>query len=112
MESIVNLYGNEIVSTTVIMSVLIVALIMAVYEFIVYKVGKMDGDFAENLKEYLANNPKYTKKDAGDVRHRAMSGLRAQLELSSCLRNPGTVRRTDGEICPGRAGANHGRVGG
>ena len=32
-------------------------------EFIVYKVGKMDGDFAENLKEYLANNPKYTKKE-------------------------------------------------
>ena len=31
-------------------------------EFIVYKVGKMDGDFAENLKEYLANNPKYTKQ--------------------------------------------------
>ena len=32
-------------------------------EFIVYKVGKMDGDFADNLKEYLANNPKYTKKE-------------------------------------------------
>jgi hypothetical protein len=31
-------------------------------EFIVYKVGKMDGDFAENLKEYLANNPKYLQK--------------------------------------------------
>jgi len=30
-------------------------------EFIVYKVGKMDGDFADNLKEYLADNPKYTK---------------------------------------------------
>ena len=31
-------------------------------EFIVYKVGKMEGDFAENLKQYLADNPKYTKK--------------------------------------------------
>jgi len=31
-------------------------------EFIVYKVGKMDGDFSENLKEYLADNPKYLKK--------------------------------------------------
>ena len=32
-------------------------------EFIVYKVGKMDGDFSENLKEYLTNNPKYIKKN-------------------------------------------------
>lgn len=31
-------------------------------EFIVYKVGKMDGDFSENLKQYLADNPKYLKK--------------------------------------------------
>ena len=31
-------------------------------EFICYKVGKMDGDFKENLSQYLANNPKYTKK--------------------------------------------------
>lgn len=31
-------------------------------EFICYKVGKMDGDFKENLSQYLADNPKYTKK--------------------------------------------------
>jgi len=31
-------------------------------EFIVYKVGKMDGDFSENLKEYLTNNPKFAKR--------------------------------------------------
>ena len=31
-------------------------------EFIVYKVGKMEGDFEENLKEYLADNPKFNKK--------------------------------------------------
>ena len=31
-------------------------------EFIVYKVGKMEGDFSENLKQYLADNPKYIKK--------------------------------------------------
>ncbi len=31
-------------------------------EFIVYKVSKMEGDFSDNLKEYLADNPKYTKK--------------------------------------------------
>ena len=31
-------------------------------EFICYKVGKMDGDFKENLSQYLAENPKYTKK--------------------------------------------------
>ena len=31
-------------------------------EFICYKVGKMDGNFKENLAQYLAENPKYTKK--------------------------------------------------
>lgn len=31
-------------------------------EFILFKVGKMEGDFEENLKEYLADNPKYLKK--------------------------------------------------
>lgn len=31
-------------------------------EFIVYKVSKIDGDFSENLKQYLAENPKYAKK--------------------------------------------------
>ena len=32
-------------------------------EFIVYKVGKMEGDFEENLKEYLTDNPKYKKQE-------------------------------------------------
>ncbi len=31
-------------------------------EFIVYKVSKMDGDFEDNLKQYLADNPKHAKK--------------------------------------------------
>ena len=31
-------------------------------EFIVYKVSKMEGNFTDNLKQYLADNPKYTKK--------------------------------------------------
>ena len=31
-------------------------------EFLVYKIGKLDGDFEENLKEYLTNNPKFAKK--------------------------------------------------
>ena len=31
-------------------------------EFICYKVGKMEGDFEENLKDYLADNPKFAKK--------------------------------------------------
>ena len=31
-------------------------------EFICFKVGKMDGDFKENLTQYLAENPKHTKK--------------------------------------------------
>jgi len=30
-------------------------------EFIVYKVSKMEGDFSENLKNYLAENPKHIK---------------------------------------------------
>lgn len=32
-------------------------------DYIMYKVSKKDGDFEENLKEYLADNPKYTKKE-------------------------------------------------
>ena len=32
-------------------------------EFIVYKVGKMEGDFEENLKEYLTDNPKYKRQE-------------------------------------------------
>lgn len=31
-------------------------------EFIVYKVGKMEGDFNDNLTEYLKDNPRYAKK--------------------------------------------------
>ena len=31
-------------------------------EFIIFKVNKMEGDFKENLKNYLAENPKFTKK--------------------------------------------------
>ena len=33
-------------------------------EFIVYKIGKMDGDFEDNLKQYLADNPKYIRKES------------------------------------------------
>ena len=31
-------------------------------DYIVYKVSKMDGDFSDNLKEYLTNNPKFVKR--------------------------------------------------
>lgn len=34
-------------------------------EFIQFKVGKMEGDFSDNLEEYLKNNPKYTTKEDG-----------------------------------------------
>ena len=45
-------------------------------EFILYKVGKMDGDFSDNLKNYLADNPKYTKRQeqkATDVENKSSS---------------------------------------
>ena len=45
-------------------------------EFIVYKVGKMEGDFEENLKNYLAENPKFTKKQetkATDIENKSSS---------------------------------------
>lgn len=45
-------------------------------EFIVYKVSKMDGDFEDNLKEYLADNPKFTKKQetkATDIENKSSS---------------------------------------
>ena len=31
-------------------------------DYLVYKVSKMGGDFSENLKEYLTNNPKFVKR--------------------------------------------------
>lgn len=43
-------------------------------EFILYKVGKMEGDFSDNLKNYLADNPKYIKKQetkATDVENKS-----------------------------------------
>ena len=30
--------------------------------YLVYKVSKMEGDFSDNLKEYLTNNPKFVKR--------------------------------------------------
>ena len=45
-------------------------------EFILYKVGKMEGDFSDNLKNYLADNPKYVKKQevkATDVENKSSS---------------------------------------
>lgn len=45
-------------------------------EFILYKVGKMEGDFSDNLKNYLADNPKYIKKQeqkATDVESKSSS---------------------------------------
>lgn len=45
-------------------------------EFIVYKVGKMEGDFEDNLKNYLAENPKFTKKQeikATDIENKSSS---------------------------------------
>jgi len=36
-------------------------------EFIAYKVSKMEGDFEDNLKQYLAENPKYTKTKATGI---------------------------------------------
>lgn len=34
-------------------------------EFIQFKVSKMDGDFSDNLEEFLKNNTKYTTKEEG-----------------------------------------------
>lgn len=33
-------------------------------DYVLFKVGKMEGDFEDNLKEFLENNPKYTEKVA------------------------------------------------
>lgn len=35
-------------------------------EFIQFKVGKMEGDFDDNLNEFLEKNPKYLKKEEND----------------------------------------------
>lgn len=52
-------------------------------EFIVYKVGKMEGDFSENLKNYLAENPKYTKKE--------MKATGVETKSSSVVKDDGVL---------------------
>lgn len=36
-------------------------------DYVLYKVSKLEGDFEENLKSFLAENPKYTATKAGPL---------------------------------------------
>ena len=36
-------------------------------DYVLYKVSKLEGDFEENLKSFLAENPKYTATKAGSL---------------------------------------------
>ena len=59
-------------------------------EFILYKVGKMDGDFSENLKNYLADTPKYTKKQetkATDVENKSSSSIARESGVMAILKS-------------------------
>lgn len=41
-------------------------------DYVLFKVGKMEGDFGDNLKQFLENNPKYTTeptKRLPDTKH-------------------------------------------
>jgi len=44
-------------------------------DFVQYTVSKMDGDFEENLEEYLKSNPKYTKMAQQNVNSTNTTGM-------------------------------------
>ena len=37
-------------------------------DYVVFKVSKIEGDFEENLKDFLKNNPKYLEKEQEDTK--------------------------------------------
>ena len=47
-------------------------------DYIVYKVSKMEGDFEENLKEFLKDNPKFLQKESVAVETPKTTGVAVQ----------------------------------
>jgi len=62
-------------------------------EYVLFKVGKMEGEFADNLKAFLAENTKYTEPETATVegmKHKPpLSGGEDGVEAAFLKRNPG-----------------------
>ena len=62
-------------------------------EYVLFKVGKMEGEFADNLKAFLAENTKYTEPETTMVegmKHKPpLSGGEDGVEAAFLKRNPG-----------------------
>lgn len=53
-------------------------------DYVVYKVSKMEGDFEENLAEFLKNNPKYLKQEQEQEESKGTStGVHTQKQATS-----------------------------
>lgn len=44
-------------------------------EFVIFKVSKMEGDFEENLEDFLKENPKYLEKEDNKVEEKVATGI-------------------------------------
>lgn len=62
-------------------------------EYVIFKVGKMEGEFSDNLKTFLAENTKYTEPETATVegmKHKPpLSGGEDGVEAAFLKRNPG-----------------------
>lgn len=62
-------------------------------DYVLFKVGKMEGEFADNLKTFLAENTKYTEPETTTVegmKHKPpLSGGEDGVEAAFLKRNPG-----------------------
>lgn len=52
-------------------------------DYVVFKVSKKDGDFEENLKQFLEENPKYTQKEEHDEIEQKATGTQVKTINSS-----------------------------
>ena len=62
-------------------------------DYVIFRVGKMEGDFDKNLKAFLAENKKYTEPETATVegmKHKPpLSGGEDGVEAAFLKRNPG-----------------------
>ncbi len=52
-------------------------------DYVVFKVSKKEGDFEENLKEFLEENPKYTQKEEHEETEQKATGTQVKTINSS-----------------------------
>lgn len=52
-------------------------------DYVMFKVSKMDGDFEENLENFLKDNPKYLKQTQEEVEEKDSNGVHVQKQGTS-----------------------------